>query len=184
MTEATRRAVDTAGTAGEKLASAAAAAGLAAVESGNISGVASDIAGAAVEQGKQLLESAKGHATGFADMRKNDAAQSISDLASSLRETGKSFEERPNIKALVGTAADGLEQFADGLRERNFTEIYSDIEAYARHRPLAVGAATVVAGFFLARFIKSSSEELAAGAQHRANAPTRRAATAHSPTAA
>lgn len=125
---------------------------------GELKNSAGDMKNAAVEQGRQIYESAKEQATGFVDQRKNDAAQSVADLASSLRETGKSFGERPNIQAFVGSAADGLEQLATGLKDRSFTDIYADVEAYARRSPATVGAVAVVAGFMLARFIKSSAE--------------------------
>lgn len=155
---------DPAGLVTEKLIAAAAEAGLAAAKGGDIGGIATDIAGAAAEQGRQLLSSARSQATGFADARKNDAAQSIADLANSLRDSGGHFDDRPNIQSFVGSAAEGLEQLADGIRQRSFAEIYADVESFARARPLAVGAATVAAGFLLARFIKSSSLDLAAEA--------------------
>jgi hypothetical protein len=124
------------------------------------SDVASEIANTAVEQSRGLLDAAKGSATSFADQRKDTAAQSIADLASSLRETGNSFEEQPSLKAFVGTAADGLEQIATGIRDRSFSEIYADIESVARRQPLTFGAGAAIAGFLLARFIKSSAEEM------------------------
>jgi hypothetical protein len=123
------------------------------------SDVASEIASSALEQSRGLLDAAKGTATSFADQRKETAAQSIADLASSLRETGNSFEEQPSLKAFVGTAADGLEQMASGIRDRSFAEIYGDIESMARRQPLTFGAGAAIAGFLLARFIKSSAEE-------------------------
>lgn len=127
------------------------------------SDVATDIAGKAAETGRQLYESAKDQATGYADQRKDQAAQSISDIAQSIRETGKSFEERPNIRAFVDSAANGLEQLSGTIRDRSFSDIYADVESFARQRPWALGAASMVAGFMLSRFIKSSSEELSRG---------------------
>jgi hypothetical protein len=61
----------------------------------------------------------------------------------------------------VGTAADGLEQLATGLRERSFGDIYGDVEAMARRQPVTFAAGAAIAGFLLARFIKSSAEEMA-----------------------
>lgn len=153
---------------------------------GIATGVAGDIADAAKEQGKNLLESAKGQATTFADERKGNAAQSIAEIANSLRETGGGFEDRPSIKAFVGTAADGLDQLAEGIRDRSFAEIYSDVESFARRQPVTVAAGAVLAGFLLARFIKSSAEELAeassaaraqAAAQQRSRARARPASS-------
>lgn len=140
-----------------------------------LTGLASDIASTAVSHGKQLLETARGQATGFIDQRKNETAQSISDLASSLRDSGKTFEDRPNILAFMGSAADGLEQLAGGIRDRSFAEIYAEAEDFARRKPLVLGAATIAAGFLLARFIKSSADELAETASRTAGT---RAATA------
>ena len=140
-----------------------------------LGGAASDLKAAATDQGRQILEAAKEKATGFADQRKNEAAQSVADLASSLRETGKTFGERPNIQSFVSSAADGLDQLAGGLRERSFADLYADVEDYARRSPLTVGLVAVGAGFLLARFIKSSADELSeAGAASRAAAARNR----------
>lgn len=147
-----------------------------------VKGAAGDLKSAAVNQSRQLYETARSQATSFADQRKNDAAQSVADLAASLRETGGTFGERPNIQAFVGSAADGLEQLADGLRDRSFAEIYSDVEDYCRRSPMTVAAGAAVAGFLLARFIKASSDDLSekgaaarASAGRRATSPTARA---------
>lgn len=137
-----------------------------------VQGAAGDIKSAAKEHGRHLFETAKSEATGFADRRKDDAAKSVSDIAASLRGTGQSLEERPNIRAFVEGAADGLESLADGLRDRSFADIYGDVEAYARRSPLAVGAVAVAAGFLLARFIKSSSDDLSDKARDSRNART------------
>lgn len=121
---------------------------------------ASDLAGSAVDHGRQLYETAKDQAAGYADDRKSGAAQSIADLATSLRDSGGTFEDRPGIQAFVGSAADGLDQLATGLRERSFAELYAEVETFARRQPVTVAAAAALAGFVLARFIKSSSEEM------------------------
>jgi len=132
----------------------------------DLAGTASNLAGAALDQGRNLIGSAREQATSYADRRKDEAAESVASLASSLRNTGDAFEGRDNIKAFVGSAADGLEQLAESIRERSFQEIYDDVETFARNRPVAVGAVSVVAGFLLARFIKSSAEGMsAAGAR-------------------
>jgi hypothetical protein len=135
-----------------------------------LAGAATDLAGAALDQGRQILGTAREQATGFADRQKDQAAQSVADLATSLRGTGDTFEGRPNIQAFVGSAADGLEALADSIRERSFIELYGEAERFARERPVAVGAGAVVAGFLLARFIKSSAEGLSAATSRAAAA--------------
>ena len=116
------------------------------------------VAGAAVDQGRQLLDSATDQATGFLDQRKDAVAQSVVGVAQSLRDATKEFEDRPNIRALADSAAEGLEQFAESIRGRSFNEIFGDLEDAVRRRPGAFGAVSMAAGFLLARFMKSSAE--------------------------
>src|SRR3712207_9519457 len=86
-------------------------------------GDVNDIAGAAVERGRYFIDAAREQATDYAGRRKDDIAQSVADFATSLRESTASFEERPNIRAVVDSAAEGLEQLAESIRERSFADI-------------------------------------------------------------
>jgi hypothetical protein len=117
-----------------------------------------EIAGAAMARGRHFLDSARDQATSYVDRRKDDVAQSVTDFASSLRESTTSFDDRPNIRAFVDGAAEGLDQLADTIRERSFAEIFNEVEDVVRRRPAVVGAVTLTAGFMLARFIKASAE--------------------------
>jgi ElaB/YqjD/DUF883 family membrane-anchored ribosome-binding protein len=119
-----------------------------------------EMAGAAVERGRYFIDSAREQATDYADRRKDDIAQSVADFATSLRESTHSFDERPNIRAVVDSAADGLEQLADTIRERTFADIFNDFEGVVRRRPATVAAVSVAIGFLTARFIKSTAEDL------------------------
>jgi hypothetical protein len=119
-----------------------------------------EIAGVAMERGRDFLENAREQATSYVDRRKDDVAQSVTEFASSLRESTRSFEDRPNIRAFVDGAAEGLDQLADSIRARSFAEIFNDVEDVVRRRPTAVAAVTLTAGFLVARFIKASAEGL------------------------
>jgi hypothetical protein len=118
----------------------------------------SQMAEAAVEQGRHFLDSARRQATTYVDHRKDDAANSVADLARSLRDACQQFEERPNIRAFVDSAAEGLDQLAESIRSRSFNEIFDGLEDTVRRRPATVALTTMVAGFLVARFIKSSAE--------------------------
>jgi hypothetical protein len=124
-------------------------------------------AGAAVEQGRHFLDAAKAQALGYADQRKNDVAQTIVDLASSLRESGRAFEDRPQLRTVVDSAVQGLEQVADTIRTRSIADIVNDVEAVVRRRPAMVAAATLAAGVLVARFIRSSAEAMRGVEQQR-----------------
>jgi hypothetical protein len=119
-----------------------------------------DIAGVAVERSRYFIDSAREQATDYAGRRKDDVAQSVADFATSLRESTRSFDERPNIRAVVDTAAEGLEQLADSIRERTFADIFNEFEDVVRRRPATVAAVSVAVGFLAARFIKSTAEDL------------------------
>lgn len=120
----------------------------------------SEMAGAAVERGWHFVETARGQATDYADRRKGDIAQSVADFAVSLRESTSSFEDRPNIRAVVDSAAEGLDHLADSIRGRSFADIFNDFEDMTRRHPATVAAVSVAVGFLTARFIKSTAEDL------------------------
>jgi ElaB/YqjD/DUF883 family membrane-anchored ribosome-binding protein len=129
-----------------------------------------EIAGVAMERGRHFLDSAREQATTYVDRRKDDVAQSVTEFATSLRESTRSFEDRPNIQAFVDGAAEGLDQLADSIRARSFAEIFNDVEDVVRRRPTVVAAVTLTAGFLVARFIKASAE----GLRHQPGAQQRR----------
>lgn len=119
-----------------------------------------EIAGSVAQRGRHFFDSAREQAAGYVDHRKDNVAQSVSDLAHSLRESTSSFSDRPNIRAFVDNAAEGLDQLADSIRERSFTDIFNDVEDVMRERPAIVAAVSVAVGFLTARFIKSSAEDM------------------------
>lgn len=125
-----------------------------------LKGDVGDMADAAVERGRHFVDSAREQATDYVDRRKDDMAQSVADFATSLRESTRSFDERPNIKAVVDSAADGLEQLADSIRDRSFADIFNDFEDVVRRRPATVAAVSVAVGFLAARFLKSTAEDM------------------------
>jgi hypothetical protein len=132
-----------------------------------------DIADEAIGRGRHYTEMARMQVADYANRRKEGAAQSVADVAMSLREATRSFDDRPNIRAVVDTAAEGLEQFADSIRNRSFDDMIADLEEIAQRHPAATAILSVAAGFLTARFIKSTSgtrrrqQVVAARAGHR-----------------
>lgn len=124
----------------------------------DLKGDVGEMADAAMEQGRHFLDSAREQATGYVDQRKGALAQSVVDLASTLRETGGGFEGQPSIRAIVEGASGGLEQLADNIRGRSVADILGNVEDLVRRRPGAAAVATLAAGFLLARFVKASTE--------------------------
>jgi hypothetical protein len=134
----------------------------------------SELADVAVERGKSFVDSARAQATEYVDRRKSAAAESVSDLAGALRDSGKAFDDRPNIRAFFEVGADGLEQLAEAIEGRDLNEIYAEAEHLLRRRPGLAAVATFVAGFLVSRFIKASAETVRDEAQRQARARTSR----------
>jgi hypothetical protein len=127
-------------------------------DSGGMRDQMEHVAEAAVGQGRNFLDAARAQAFTLAEQRKNDMAQSVVGLANSVREFSSAFEDRPQIRSVVDRAAQGLEQFADSMEHRSVADLVSDVERIVRRQPVLVAAATLAAGFLLARFVRSSAE--------------------------
>ena len=123
----------------------------------------------AVRQGRGFAQAARGHALGFVEDKKAEAARSVSGIAGSLRDSGRTFDDQPNVKAFFDSAADGLDDLATSIENRSLDDLYAQAEAFARRSPVAVAVGGLAAGFLLARFVKSSGQN----AGMRASAPSR-----------
>jgi ElaB/YqjD/DUF883 family membrane-anchored ribosome-binding protein len=138
-----------------------------------LKGEVGDMAETAMDQGRELLDSARNQATGYVDQRKNDAAESVAGLANTLRESAGSFGDSPSIQAVADNAAKRLEQLAGNIRERSLTDILDDVETMVRQRPAIAAAVTLTAGFLLARFVKASADAAGrTGSQGRGSSST------------
>jgi len=115
------------------------------------------LADVAAERGRGLIDAARLQAQSYVEQRKSDAAQSVHDLAQTIRNSGRDLGDKPNVRAFFDSAADGLEQLGSSIERRSLGDFYSEAESIARRAPVAVAVGTFVAGLIAARFIKSSS---------------------------
>lgn len=112
----------------------------------------------ASEEAEKLSEAAREYGSAFANRRKVGTADTISGIAQSLRESGEKLSDRPNLHSIMENAAESLEDVAESIRTRSFSDLYSDAETFARERPLTVAAGAAVFGLLVARFLKSSGD--------------------------
>jgi len=103
-----------------------------------------------------FAEDIRMQAVGYAGKRKADASRVFSDVGEAIRASGSGFSDQPNIKAFFDAAAEGIEEFSDGLNRRTFSEIYDEVDAAVRRRPGVTFAAAALAGFALFRYIRAS----------------------------
>lgn len=113
----------------------------------------------AITRGRSFAAAARSQVQSFAEERKSEAARSVAGIAHSVRDSGRSFDDRPNIKAFLDSAADGLEDLAGTIETRTFAEFFDEAEAFARRAPVTVAVATFAAGFLLSRFVKASGSD-------------------------
>ena len=93
------------------------------------------------------------------DQQKEAAVGGIEGVAHALRSASDDLRERgqPLAAEYSRQVADGLESLANWVSRRNIDDVTGGVEDFARQRPVAFIGGAMVAGFALARFMKSSS---------------------------
>ena len=125
-----------------------------------------EVAALATETFKGVRDVASGRAEG--------AREAVADMGDRL---ARSLEDQaPGTGGLqdrlMNGVASGLGDVSDGLRNRSVRELYEGVQDYAKQNPGTVALGAAVAGFALARMLRSST--LALSAQERAAEATDR----------
>lgn len=140
---------------------------------GKAKDTASSALDVASEAGRTVKAEVKAHAAETVDNVRAAAGERASATRDSLVETGERLvgslqrqaEAAEGVSARVLTGlAGGVTTVTDGLRGRTIGELVEDAQGYARRHPGAFAVGAAVAGFALARFLRSS------GARARAEA--------------
>lgn len=122
---------------------------------------AQDVMDQAQEKAQQVTGEAKSKLREQVDQRTSQAAAQIGEQASDLRTVGQSLREQG--KENPARAADTLAQYAERvggyLEGKNADALLSDVEAFGRRQPWAVGLGGLALGFAAARFLKASSRQ-------------------------
>jgi hypothetical protein len=116
-------------------------------------------AGELKQQAKETAHDVRQRARSAVDEQKHVAVGRVEGIAHALRTA--SDELRDQGQTMVAEysryAAEGLESMAQSLDRREVGDFVDGIEQFARERPVAFLGGAMVAGFALARFMKSSS---------------------------
>ena len=95
-----------------------------------------------------------------ADNAKNTVASAGDRLADSLRNAAERVPDGGVPERMLSAVADGVGNAADSLRGQNAADLWSDLRSFAGRHPGAFAAAAAVAGFALARYLRSASSEV------------------------
>ena len=125
----------------------------------------------AKSQAAGLADTAKSQARGVVDEQKNFAAERVGGVARVAHRAAEQLEgELPLAASYVREAGAGIEGIAGAIRERNVEELLGALEDFAEQRPATAFVVSMLAGFALARFVKSSAAEQARSANRAASA--------------
>lgn len=113
------------------------------------------------QQAQGWAEDAKNRGRQMLDRQKGTAADQLTGIARALHQSADqcmSSEDQRQAGRVIEQAASGLDRLADTLRSRDVDAMIDQATSLMRRQPALFVGGTVVAGFMLSRFLKSSSE--------------------------
>ncbi|HEX2138488.1 MAG TPA: YtxH domain-containing protein [Woeseiaceae bacterium] len=120
---------------------------------------AADLFDEAKHQATDAMRSVKEKARDMAEEQKSAGAEQIKGVARAMQTAADELEQQmPAAAGYVREAASGVERFSSSLRNRSIDELVSSFNNFAKNQPTAFFGASVLAGFVLSRFLKSSAE--------------------------
>ena len=117
--------------------------------------------GETADELKSTVKGAAGHLAeetrAFAEEKKAAGADNASRLGCAVHDAADQLAgELPQAAGFIHSAAETLQDASSTLRERSFEDMVGGFRNFARRQPAAAFAGSVLAGFALARFLKSS----------------------------
>jgi hypothetical protein len=127
-------------------------------------GLGDTIAGGAREQVSGVKDAASKLGSKVSDKvsqtfqeQKGAGADYLRGIAGAVRRAAGEVEaEIPPAARVMRTAADGVEDFAASVREKNAQEILSEVQDFARKQPALFFGGAMLLGFAALRFLKSA----------------------------
>lgn len=107
---------------------------------------------------KSMASGAQEKLLGAVEEQKKAGAQQVRGIAQAVRTAADGLEsEIPQAAQYVRRAAEQIDYISDALERRDMGELVGQVQDFARRHPTAFLGATVIAGFALIRFLKSSA---------------------------
>jgi predicted Zn-dependent protease len=113
------------------------------------------------ESATDVQDELKGMASGVKEAADEAKAKGLDHVAGVGRAVHGAADELgrelPQAAGYIHSVADRLESASSALRERSVEDLASSFNNFARRQPAAAFAGSVLAGFALSRFLKSSA---------------------------
>jgi hypothetical protein len=110
------------------------------------------------QSASEMTEQAKQTATSQIAVRKDQAAQGLSAVSSSMRQMGDNLRQNDQTSGYaqyVDQAAEQVDRFSGYLQDRDPRQIMSEAENWARRNPALVLGGAFALGLLASRFLKS-----------------------------
>jgi hypothetical protein len=118
----------------------------------------SAVAGEMKSAARDVADRAGEQARDFAEQQRAAGADNMARIGRVVHEAADQIgRELPQAAGFIHSAADTLQTASSTLRERSVEDMVATFSDFARRQPAAAFAGSVLAGFALARFLKSSS---------------------------
>lgn len=111
-------------------------------------------------QASEVTSDLQAQAQKMVSEQKEMARSGLMDMVSAIRTAADDLErhEQSQFANLARGLARGIEDFSQSIGRRNFQEMLTDVQRFARDHPATFFGGAVLAGLAIARFAKSSSE--------------------------
>lgn len=121
---------------------------------------ASDLTNAAKDVTSQATDKLKD----AVNDRKSSGAEYVGTLAETMRRAAREFDaDLPIAGTYIRKAAEQVDGLSDGIRNGSLNDLVRSAQAFARRQPTAFLGLSVLAGFGVVRFLKSSAESSPSG---------------------
>jgi hypothetical protein len=118
---------------------------------------ASEMAGTAAETAREAASEAHERINITLEDQKKAGAHRIAQFADAAQTAAAQLEkDTPEFAHYIRGAAEQVRTLSDTLKEKNVGDLFTQFQSFARQHPTAFLGATVLTGFALARFLKSS----------------------------
>ena len=145
------KAVDLAGTSGDKLKE----------QASELADAAKNVASQATDRLKEKVSEQRGA-----------GAEYVGSLAETIRRAAREFDnDLPIAGKYIRKAAAQVENVSDSIRTGDINDLVSSAQTFARRQPTAFLGMAVLAGFAAVRFLKSSSDASSASSDASSASP-------------
>jgi hypothetical protein len=108
----------------------------------------------------------------LAEDQKSHGAERLGGFARAVHSAATEIErDLPQAAGYIHEAADRLQRASSAVRNQSIEEIIAAIDDFARRQPVAFFGGSVLAGFVLSRFLKSTTDSRAAAPARPHEAP-------------